>query len=296
MVSRSVDVYLCGSATVNFTYMPSQKGQRFLVDQLLQEASKYFAMRKKESLQLFALCSGEWHRPKRVLRTDEEVPHGTALSFKRFFFDLEQEAKVITKDDGALTALYQEARCRVVTGDMSLSSENLAELQTLDDPHFPTPRQYLEFLIKNCPEEYNCVKVEGCVVQKGIDCSSMKVGSTVHLTLNESGLHIWSTDQILLCEWAWSDVKSWRAEEGIPLPKVDFEVRMESKAIQRLELSTVQPKYITDCAYALCNDILKKTGIAPPSHFVLPAGRPVNAVYDLLNGILKPQVASFNEI
>ena len=296
MVSRSVDVYLCGSTKVNFTHMPTQKGQRFTVAQLLQEMSQHFGMRKKESLQLFALCIGEWHRPRRVLRADEEIPQDTALSFKRFFFDLEQEAKTIAKDDGALDALYQQARYRVCTGDINISSEHLAELQSLDDPTFPTQRQYLEFLIKNCPMEYNCVKMEGCVVQRGIDCSSVKAGSAVYLTLNEGGLHIWSTERLLLCEWAWSDVKSWRADEGIPLPKVAFEVRMESNVIQQLELSTTQPVYITDCAFALCSLILQRRGFTPPSRLALPVGRPVNAVYDLLNGILKPQLTSFNEI
>lgn len=294
MVSRSVDVYLCCPTKVSFLHMPTQKGQRFMVDQLLQEASKYLGMRRKESLQLFALCSGEWHRPKRVLRADEEVPHDTTLSFRHFFFDPEQEAKLITKDDGALNALYREAQYRVKTGEMSLSSEDLAELQSLDDPYFPTPRQYLEYLIKSCPEEYSSVRVEGCVVQKGF--STTEAGSTVHLTLNKGGLHMWSADRKLLCEWAWSGVKSWRADEGSQLPKVDFEIRMEGKTMQRLELSTVQPAFVTDCALELCNHILREKGITPPSRVGLPAGRPTNALYDLLNGILKPQLSTFNEL
>lgn len=296
MVSRSVHVYLCGSTKVNFTHMPTQKGQKFMVAELLQEVSQHFGMKRKESLQLFALCIGEWHRPRRVLRADEEVPQGLSLSFKRFSFDLEQEAKVIAKDDGALDALHQEARCRVATSGINVSSEILAELESLDDPAFPTQRQYLEFLIRNCPMEYNCVKIEGCVLQKGIDCSRVKAGSMVHVTLNEDGLHVWSTDRALLCEWAWSDVKSWKADEGIPLPKVVFEVRIQSKVMQQLELSTTQAVYITSCAFELCSLILKKRGYTPPSCFALPAGRPVNAVYDLLNGILKPQLTSFNEI
>lgn len=296
MVSRSVDVYLCNSTKVNFTHTPTQKDQQFTVAELLQVMSKHFDMRKKESLQMFALFCGEWRRPKRVLRTDEEVPHDTALSFKRFFFDLEQEAKTIAKDDGALNALYMQARSRVITGDIRLSSENLAELQSFDDPTFPTQRQYLEFLVNNCPAEYNCVKVEGCVVKKGIECSSLEEGSMVHLTLNEEGLHIWSAGRVLLCEWAWSDVKSWKADESIPIPKVQFEVKMKSNAMERFEISSVQSIYITDSAFVICSLLLQKRGFTPPSGFVLPAGRPVNAIYDLLNGILKPQIASFKEI
>ena len=294
MVSRSVDVYLCGPTKVSFLHMPTQKGQRFLVDQLHQEASRHLGIKRKESLQLFALFTGEWHRPKRILRAEEEVPHGTALSFRHFFFDLEQEAKLIIKDDDALNALYQEAQYRVKTGEMNLSRENMAELQSLDDPYFPTPRQYLEYLIKSCPEEYSSVRVDGCVVQKGF--GTAEVGTTVHLTLNKGGLHMWSTNRALLCEWTWSNIKSWRADEESPLSKVDFEVRVEDSTMQRLEFSTAQPVYITDCALTICSHILREKGVTPPSHAGLPAGRPTNALYDLLNGILKPQVSTFNEL
>ena len=72
------------------------------------------------------------------------VPPTARLCFQRWNVSPTKQLQISRHDDVATHLLYSEAKHYIENGTLLANPEQLAELETLADPSFPTERQYLE--------------------------------------------------------------------------------------------------------------------------------------------------------
>ena len=284
MVSKSVSVEFVGRDRTTFLFSPDQRRPVFTVELLLLEISKHLKL-KENSLQLFALHAGSCESPKRILKPSEEVPYDEKVCFKRTAnFDLQLELKLLAKDDEALHLVYEETRFRIASGDIALSLKEREELKDLEDPFFPTERQYVEYVIRNCSDRFQAVHFKECSL-KG-QFGGLRAGAPVTVLVSEDSLRLLPKEGSE-CKYSWSDIKSWKGEES--RQQATFEIRISS-VFATLELLTIQAKYMTGCAMLVCTHLLQREQGTPLHQNMLPLGKPVNPLYEHINRVVFPSV------
>jgi hypothetical protein len=290
MVSKYATVDLFGREKIQFLFTPDAKTPAFTVELLMLEISKHLKM-KENSMQLFSLHLGSLASPKRILRASEEVPLDGNICFRRFNFDLKQELKLLTKDDVALHLAYEEARSRVSTDDIELSAVEKEDLAALDDPFFPTERQYLEYLIQKCPKRYQTIRFKDCRLARG-GVGDIRSGVPLTVLISDESFQLMA-DGGERFKCSWSDIKCWSVD--VARQVASFQVRWEG-VLTNVELHTEQPQYMTSCAMLVCVYLVHlESGPPSPQESKLLFGKPVNPLYEQVNKVVFP-AANFKKI
>lgn len=243
---------------------------------------------KPQSLSLFGLFLGPLGSPNKILKSKEEVPLGGDLSFHRWCFDLEKEAKLSRQDDIAMHLLYCEAKHNYEQGTkIKPSPAQREELESFMDPNFPVERQFME-LMRTIPG-YSTYVVE-CTAKQDIvsnKCTILR-GTQIRCHLDREKLVFVSTSEETLLEWNWKVVRRWKMDAS---NTIMFDVcvdELNASIMRWVSLETRQKNYLFHLASDIC-DLIKC--VQDKSENPLPVVNPAQAgkvqdpLAEFVNGI-----------
>ena len=280
MVSARVNIKLPDGRSSEFLFTPSLKSQSLTCEAFMTEIGKTLAL-APASLPLFAIHVGSLTYPKQILKSSGVVPKDQPICLLRCNFDPALERKCIVRDPNAAALLFEEVRKKVETGRVKVTDKQQLELESFNDPFFPTPRQYLEYLVDTCPEQYFSVTVDDCTISNDAFLPKLTPGASVRLTINREKLCFASDDgKEFSCKW--HAVESWGASACNS--DLFFNV-FEEGCKKRLRLSSAQNIYITDTASLLCNQLAREKGLLEEGKSQLP-GKPYDLLYHDVKNVL----------
>lgn len=259
---------------------------------------------KPQSLPLFGLFTGPLGRPNKVLESGEELvaPPGKAawdLSFHRWSFEAEKEARLSRQDDVATHLLYCEARERYEGGELKPSREQAEELETYMDPDFPVERQSVD-LLRSVPGYWTYI-VHECTAKADIvsnQCTIPK-GARIQCHLDNEKLAFVGVDEEMLMEWPWRVVRRWKMDQGATIL---FEVcidELNAGILRWVSLESRQTNFLFHLASEICDRVKvdqdRREGPLPPANPAL-AGKVQDPLAEFVNRIFFGVAPKFSSL